>query len=82
MKEARNPHRVRVICRDEGEAQIVKEAAQKISVPGVRVLRDQLYLVRVDNANRTAVLNANGNLLLGAIEALGTENKVNIAKIA
>jgi hypothetical protein len=44
VKEARNPHGVRVICRDEGEVQLVKEAA-KISVSGVRVLRDQLYPV-------------------------------------
>ncbi|EAQ88476.1 hypothetical protein CHGG_05095 [Chaetomium globosum CBS 148.51] len=63
VKEARNPDRVRVICRDEGEVQLVKEAAVKISVPGVRVLRDQLYPVK-------------------AAEALGTENDVNIAKIA
>ncbi|EAQ86297.1 hypothetical protein CHGG_07550 [Chaetomium globosum CBS 148.51] len=82
VKEARNPDRVRVICRDEGEVQLVKEAAVKISVPGVRVLRDQLYPVRVDNANRTAVLDADGNILPGAAEALGTENDVNIAKIA
>jgi hypothetical protein len=82
VKEARNPHRVRVICRDEVEVQLVKEAAQKISVPGVRVLRDQLYPVRVDNANRTAVLDAEGNILPGTAEALGRENEVNIAKIA
>ncbi|EAQ91975.1 predicted protein [Chaetomium globosum CBS 148.51] len=82
VKEARNPDRVRVICRDEGEVQLVKEAAVKISVPGVRVLRDQLYPVRVDNANRTAVLDADGNILPGAAEVLGTENDVNIAKIA
>lgn len=71
-----------MICRDEGKAQLVKEAAQKISIPGVQVLRDQLYPVRVDNANRTAVLDTNGNLLPGAMEALGTENEVSIAKIA
>jgi hypothetical protein len=61
VKEARNPDRVRVICRDKSEAQMVKEAAQKIPVPGVRVLRDQLYPVRVANANRTVVLDADGN---------------------
>jgi hypothetical protein len=82
VKEARNPDRVRVICRDEGEVQLVKEAAQNITVPGVRVLRDQLYPVRVDNANRTPVLDADGNILQGAAEALGKENEVNIAKIA
>jgi hypothetical protein len=82
VKEARNPDRVKVICRDESEAQMVKEAAQKIPVPGVRVLRDQLYPVRVDNANRTVVLDADGNILPGAVEALGAENGVRIAKIA
>ncbi len=46
------------------------------------MLRDQLYLVKVDNANRTAVLDVDGNILLGIAEALGTENEVNIAKIA
>lgn len=82
VKEARNPDRVKVVCRDENETRIVKDAAQKINVPGVRVLRDQLYPVRIDNANRTAVLDAGGNVLPGAMEALGTENDVNIAKIA
>jgi hypothetical protein len=82
VKEASNPDRIRVIYRDESEVALVKEAAQKIPVPGVRVLRDQLYPVRIDNANRTAVLDAEGNILPGAAEALGRENEVNIAKIA
>ncbi|EAQ85495.1 hypothetical protein CHGG_09509 [Chaetomium globosum CBS 148.51] len=51
VKETRNPDRVKVVCRDENETRIVKDAAQKITVPGVRVLRDQLYPVRIDNAN-------------------------------
>ena len=82
VKEARNPDRIRVVCRDEGEVQLVKEAAQKITVPRVRVLRDQLYPVKIDNANRTAVLDVDGNILPGMAEALGTENEVSIAKIA
>jgi uncharacterized coiled-coil protein SlyX len=82
VKEARNPDRVKVVCRNESEIKLVKDAAQKIAVPGVRVLRDQLYPVRIDNANRTAVLDAEGNVLPGAMEALGTENDVSIAKIA
>ena len=44
--------------------------------------RQQLYPVKVDNANQTAVLDTDGNILPGVAEALGTENKVNIAKIA
>jgi hypothetical protein len=75
VKEARKPDRIRVICRDESEVARVKAAAQKITVPGVRVLRDQLYPVRIDNANRTAVLDTEGNILPGAAEALGEKTK-------
>ncbi|KAL2146425.1 hypothetical protein VTI28DRAFT_4178 [Corynascus sepedonium] len=82
VKEARNPDRIKVICKDEGEATLIKEAAQKINIPGLRVMRDQLYPVRVDNANRIPVLDTDGNVLPGAAETLGKENGVNIAKIA
>ena len=82
IKDPRNTHRIRVACRDEDELQHVKEAAQKVVVRGVRVLRDQLYPVKVDNANRTAVIDQDGNVLPGAAEVLGKENDVHIAKIA
>jgi hypothetical protein len=52
IKDPRNTARIRVTCRDETELQLVKQAAEKIAAPGVRVLRDQLYPVNVDNANR------------------------------
>ncbi|XP_044715307.1 reverse transcriptase (RNA-dependent DNA polymerase) domain-containing protein [Hirsutella rhossiliensis] len=45
-------------------------------------MRDQLYPVRVDNANRTAILDTEGNILPGAIEALSAENRVTIGKIS
>ena len=82
VKDARKEDRVKVICRNEAEFKLVKEVAQKIVVTGARVLRDQLYPVKVDNANRTAVLDMDGNILPGVVEALGKENEVNIAKIA
>ncbi|XP_044720168.1 endonuclease-reverse transcriptase domain-containing protein [Hirsutella rhossiliensis] len=67
--------------RDEVELQRVKEAAQKTAVTGARVMRDQLYPVKVDNVNRTAILDGEGNILQGAAEALGAENNVSIGKI-
>ena len=82
IKDSKSADRVKVICRDETEFQLVKKAAQKTAVPGVRVLRDQLYPVKVDNANRTAVLDTDGNVLPGAAEVLGKENEVDIAKIS
>ncbi|XP_044717878.1 reverse transcriptase [Hirsutella rhossiliensis] len=82
VRESRNADRVKIVCRDEAELQMVKEAAQKTAVEGSRVMRDQLYPVRVDNANRTAILDAEGNVLPGAIEALSAENRVTIGKIS
>jgi hypothetical protein len=82
IKDPRNPARVRVTCRDEAELQLVKEAAQKTAIPGVHVLRDQFYPVKVDNANRTAILDQDGAIRPEAAEALGKENDVRIAKIA
>jgi hypothetical protein len=81
VKDARNPDRIKVICRDEEEMQLVKDVAEKTVVKGARVLRDQLYPVKVDGANRTAVLDSSGNVLPGAEEALGRENEVTIAKM-
>lgn len=81
-KDPRNETRIRVTCRNEAELGLVKEAAQKSGVAGVRVLRDQLFPVKVDNANRTAVLDENGELRVGAVEMLGKENEVKIAKLA
>lgn len=82
MKDAKNTARIRVTCRDEDELKRVKEVAERISAPRTRVLRDQLYPVRVDNANRIAVLDQNGNLRLGIMEAMVAENEVQISKIA
>ncbi|QGA18689.1 hypothetical protein EYB26_006374 [Talaromyces marneffei] len=82
VKDPKNADRIKVICRDKEEIQQVKEAAQKVDIPGIRVLRDQLYPVKIDNANRTAVLDADRNILPGAAEVLGKENKVSIAKIS
>lgn len=81
-KDPRNVARVRVTCRDEQELSKVKEAAQKIAAKGARVMRDQLYPVKVDNVNRAAVLNQDNSIREGAAEIFGTENKVRIAKMA
>ena len=81
-RDPRNVARIRVTCRDESELQLVKEATQKVAAPGVRVLRDQLYPVKVDNANRAAVLEQDGSVRAGVVEALGKENDVRIAKMA
>jgi hypothetical protein len=82
IKDSRNAERIRVACRDEAEIRRVKEAAQKTVPSDARVLCDQLYPVKVNNANRTAILDDEGKVLPGATEVLGKENDVSIAKIA
>ena len=42
IRDARNMERIRIAYRDEAELQKVKEAAQKATVEGARVRRDQL----------------------------------------
>jgi hypothetical protein len=82
IKDSRNAERIRVACRDEAELRRVKEAAQKTAPSNSRVLRDQLYPVKVNNANRAAILDDEGKVLPGAAEVLGKENDVSIVKIA
>ena len=52
IRDPRNTTRVRVTCRNEAELQLVKEAAQKSSAT-TACAADQLYPVKIDNANRT-----------------------------
>ena len=77
-----NPERIRITCRSEGELVQVKEAAEKTKVPGARMLRDQLHPVKVDNANRTAILEESGQVRPGVGEMLEKENEVKIGKIS
>jgi hypothetical protein len=60
---------------------VEQEAVQKSNLLGTRVLRDQLYPVKVDNANRLAVLDATDDLQPGVVEILEKENEVKITKL-
>jgi hypothetical protein len=81
-RDPRFADRVRIACRDEEELQRVKEAAERRGKPGARILRDQLYPVKVDNINREGVLDAEHKVLPDAAQRLGEENGVKIAKIS
>ena len=77
-----NINRLRIIGRNEDKVKKIKGIIEAKKTLGARVLRDQLYLVKVDNVNRTAVIDHEGKILSGAAEALGQENDVQIAKLA
>jgi hypothetical protein len=70
-----------VICGDEAELHMVREAALGADMSGAMILRERLYPVKINGANRSAVLGSNHNLLLGASEAFGQENEVTISRM-
>ncbi|KAH7471998.1 hypothetical protein FOMA001_g13204 [Fusarium oxysporum f. sp. matthiolae] len=81
VRGARNTNIIKVICRDEAELHMVREGARGADIPGAKILRERLYPVKINGANRSAVLDSNDNLLPGVSEALGQENEVTIARM-
>jgi hypothetical protein len=81
-RDPRNTARIRITCRDESELVRVKKTAEKTKAAGSRVLGDQWYPVKVDNACRTAVLDEHGELRTGVVQMLEKENEVRIAKVS
>jgi FtsZ-binding cell division protein ZapB len=79
--DQRNQSRIRIACRNEAEHELVKKAAEKIGT-GTRVLRDELFPIKVDHVKRTAVLDENDAIREGAAEAFSEENETTVAKIA
>jgi regulator of replication initiation timing len=80
-RDAKTTSRIRIACRDESEHDMVKLAVETKAAPGVRILRDELYPIKVDNVNRLAVLDENGDIRAGAAETFGQENETTVAKI-
>ncbi|KAJ5816554.1 hypothetical protein N7447_008787, partial [Penicillium robsamsonii] len=59
----------RYVYRDKAEYQLVKKVAEIKIGEGARVLRDELYLIKVDSANRAAVLDEKDEIRARAIAA-------------
>ncbi|KAJ5100792.1 hypothetical protein N7456_006844 [Penicillium angulare] len=77
----RDPNRIRIACRDEPEHQLVKKVAEEKTGSGVRVLRHELYPIKVNSVKRAAVLDENHDVLAGAAEAMSEEKDTTVAKI-
>ena len=69
-KDPKNPHRIRITCRDDGEHEVVKRIAEAKLPRGARIMRDDLYPIRVDNVNRTAVLDEMDEVRSGPLKPL------------
>ncbi|KAM5527771.1 transposase-like protein [Fusarium oxysporum f. sp. phaseoli] len=81
-RDGRNANRLRIIGKNEEEIQKIKAILETRNAPGARVLRDQLYPIKVDNMNRMVVFDQEFNVLPGAMEISSQENEVQIAKVA
>jgi hypothetical protein len=81
-RDVKNHDRIRITGRDAQEIKVIKEAADKVVAAGSRVLRDQLYPIKVDNARKDGILNTDGSMLPGITESLGKENEASVAKVA
>lgn len=80
--DPKNTNRIRIACRDEAEHQLVKKVAELQIGAGARVLRDELYPIKVDSVNKAAVLDDKDEIRAGATAAFSEENEATVAKIA
>ena len=56
IKDARIKQQLRILCWSKVELEFVKQAATATAVEGARILRDQLYLVKINNVRTNAIL--------------------------
>jgi hypothetical protein len=80
-RDGKNMTRIKIVCRNAVEQQMVKRAAETKIAPGVRVLRDGLYPIKVNGVNRLAVLDNTGEIQPGVAEAFSHENETTVEKI-
>lgn len=80
--DPKNTNWIKIACRNEAEHKLVKGVAETKIGAGVRVLRDELYPIKVDNVKRTAVLDENSEIRAGAVETLSEENETTVAKVS
>ncbi|XP_024085711.1 uncharacterized protein LOC106673500, partial [Cimex lectularius] len=80
--DPKNTNRIRIACRDEPERQLVKKVTEATIGAGARVLRDDLYPIKVDSVKKAAVLDEQGEIRAGAAAAFSEENETTVAKIA
>jgi hypothetical protein len=78
----RGDPRLRVTCATEEEKEEVKKILDRESIRGLRVLKDQIYPVKVDAVKRSSVLDEEGNLRPGVVREMEEENEVSIAKVS
>ena len=62
VRDARSAKHIKIACRDGNELLKVKKSASKALSSEFMTLRDQMFPIKVDNTNQTAVLDQEGQL--------------------
>ncbi|CRK19861.1 hypothetical protein BN1723_011991, partial [Verticillium longisporum] len=74
--------RIRIACRNEEELKLVKRVVESKLPREARMLRDDLYRVKVNYVKRTVVLDEKDKIRIDIAKQIGQENNVQIAKIS
>lgn len=80
--DPKNTNQVRIAYRDKTEHQLVKRIIETKIRAGTYVLRDELYLIKVDNIKQIVVLDENDKIRVRAAEAISKENETIVTKIS
>jgi len=70
------------MSRNVQETKIIKKVTEKIIVSNLKVFRDQLYFIKVDNMYRDDVLFTEKLLLSEIIKLLKKKNEISVTKMA
>ena len=81
-RDNRTKQRLRILCRGEEELDMIKRAATATVMEGARVLRDQLYPVKINNVRTDAILQPNGLIKEDALATLNDSNNTQLAKLS
>lgn len=76
-----NRQRIRVVCRDEHEQEIVKKTLEE-RLPEARILDDGGHRIRVDGVPRAVALDEQGNDLLGVADVLSAANDTEVSRVS
>lgn len=76
-----NRQRVRVVCRDENEQEIVKKTLEA-KLPTARVLENGGHRIRVDGVPRAVALDEQGNDLPGVADIFSAANDTEVSKVS
>ncbi len=80
-RDIKNHNYIQIIGRDVQKTKMIKEVIKKIIISDLKVLRDQLYFIKVNNIYRDDVLSIKKLLLLEIIESLKKKNEILVTKM-